>query len=264
MVNTTTRRSPVTSTPESDRRDGADDQFAPGFFFKATSAKFEVGGVLKIEGDILVTRQPNGTLDVAIGNAGVTVTVSGTDVFTIRGSATFTISPATGFRCRPSRSTASSSSASAPGRRLRPRSSARPPTSCGRPTSSTGSSPHRRRLQRPQRRRAQGTRSSTPATSSSSPQWDEVAVNPVPTLAGPNTYRYTFTGPLPNPTNAAQLSRPVPPRHLHGRRGGQHRGTGTTNFAEVEQVFLVAGAAARRRRSRRSRPRQRRGDDAAR
>ncbi len=65
---------------------------------RATITKFGVAGVLDIGGTLIVTRQPNGTLDLAIVGADVTVKVQSTTVVNLKGYAAFTISPTTGFR----------------------------------------------------------------------------------------------------------------------------------------------------------------------
>ena len=56
-----------------------------------------MAGVLSIDGTLILSRQPNGTLDITLANTLITVTVSGTNVFRLAGNASFTISPATGL-----------------------------------------------------------------------------------------------------------------------------------------------------------------------
>ena len=68
------------------------------FVFRATAIRIGVAGVLDITGNLMVTRQPNGDLDLAITGASVDVTVDDTVVVRLGGYAAFTISSATGFR----------------------------------------------------------------------------------------------------------------------------------------------------------------------
>src|SRR4029079_12667447 len=57
-----------------------------------------VAGARKIGGPLVISRQPNGTLDLAMADASLLVTVSGTNIVRLAGYAAFTIDPATGFR----------------------------------------------------------------------------------------------------------------------------------------------------------------------
>ena len=56
-----------------------------------------VAGVLDIAGTLQVTREPNGTLDLAMGNASVLVKMGSVGI-RLQGYAAFSISPTTGFR----------------------------------------------------------------------------------------------------------------------------------------------------------------------
>ena len=56
-----------------------------------------MAGVLSIDGTLILSRQPNGTLDITLANTLIAVTVSGTTVFRLAGNASFTISPTTGL-----------------------------------------------------------------------------------------------------------------------------------------------------------------------
>ena len=67
------------------------------FGFAVTNAVFEVAGVFRLQGSLGLSRQPDGTLDLTLANASVTVTIGGTDVATLRGFGSFSISPTTGF-----------------------------------------------------------------------------------------------------------------------------------------------------------------------
>ena len=67
------------------------------FGFAVTNAVFEVAGVFRLQGSLGLSRQPDGTLDLTLANASVTVTIGGTDVATLRGFGSFSISPTAGF-----------------------------------------------------------------------------------------------------------------------------------------------------------------------
>ena len=72
---------------------------SPGVFsFIGSNIVFEVPGVFSVGGTLALTRQPNGTLEIGLVGATVSVTVNGTELFELSGSATFQISPATGFK----------------------------------------------------------------------------------------------------------------------------------------------------------------------
>ncbi len=71
---------------------------APGTFAFQGTIQFKVGDLLDIGGTVVITRQPNGTLDLGLVGASVKVKVAGTEVFAISGTALFSISPLTGFR----------------------------------------------------------------------------------------------------------------------------------------------------------------------
>ena len=59
---------------------------------------FSVAGVFTVSGNLSVTRQPNGTLDVSMSGASIAVTIGGQEVVSLQGAAAFSISPLTGFR----------------------------------------------------------------------------------------------------------------------------------------------------------------------
>src|SRR5439155_273171 len=79
---------------------GGQNISANTFSFVGTGVKFSVGGVLEITGGLAITRQPNGVLDVSISNAEIGVTVDAKKIFTIKGSAAFTMGSAGGFRLK--------------------------------------------------------------------------------------------------------------------------------------------------------------------
>ncbi|HEX6130210.1 MAG TPA: VCBS repeat-containing protein, partial [Actinomycetota bacterium] len=99
-VNTATGTTPtVLADPDTTDADAGPFSIAPGTFsLTGANIHFRVGQLLDIHGTVGVTRQPNGTLDVAFQNAGVTITIDGTEVFSISGNAAFQIHPVTGFR----------------------------------------------------------------------------------------------------------------------------------------------------------------------
>ena len=68
--------------------------------FSLVVSSFYVGiaGLLDVRGTLAVTRQPNGTLDLAIAGAKALVVFNGTGVISLDGYAGFSISPLTGFR----------------------------------------------------------------------------------------------------------------------------------------------------------------------
>src|SRR5439155_1243780 len=68
------------------------------FTFGVANAHFTVADVIDIGGSVSITREPNGTLDVAVSNASVAVTVDHRQAFAIGGNATFTIGAADGFK----------------------------------------------------------------------------------------------------------------------------------------------------------------------
>ena len=74
------------------------DVAAQTFSLVVSDMHIGVAGVLDINGTLLVTRQPNGTLDLMIGNASVLVALGGTGIIKLGGFAAFSISPTTGFR----------------------------------------------------------------------------------------------------------------------------------------------------------------------
>ena len=96
MVNTTTAQQVLTN-PETT---GPTSFTIPSgtFSFIGTNVLFQVPGVFSVGGTLAATRQPNGTVEIAIAGATVSVTVNGTEIFELSGSAAFQISPTTGFK----------------------------------------------------------------------------------------------------------------------------------------------------------------------
>ena len=86
-----------TASPSTDACGGV-RQVSPGFFLQVSNLHLGVRGTLDVSGTLLVSRQPNGTLDLAIANANVMVGISGQTVVQLSGYAGFSISPLTGFR----------------------------------------------------------------------------------------------------------------------------------------------------------------------
>ena len=73
-------------------------QVSQGFTLQVNNLHLGVPGTLDVSGTLVVSRQPNGTLDLAIANANVMVGVGGQTVVQLSGYAGFSISPVTGFR----------------------------------------------------------------------------------------------------------------------------------------------------------------------
>ncbi|NMM34939.1 MAG: hypothetical protein HHJ13_13255, partial [Phycicoccus sp.] len=72
---------------------------APGFFsFTALNVVITAGDVVTLRGSLRLTRQPSGALDISLWNATALVTLGGTDIVSLAGFATFSISPQTGFQ----------------------------------------------------------------------------------------------------------------------------------------------------------------------
>src|SRR5439155_1013150 len=91
QVNTTTSEMTVGS--------GATTFTIPGgkFQFTGSNVHFRVPGLIDIGGTVDVTRSPDGTLNVNLAGASVSVTIDGTNIFTNTGSAGFQIG-SNGFR----------------------------------------------------------------------------------------------------------------------------------------------------------------------
>ncbi|MCW5952861.1 MAG: hypothetical protein KIT69_11445, partial [Propionibacteriaceae bacterium] len=68
------------------------------FSFKAVNVSIGVAGVFAIIGNLSLTRQPNGDLDLAFNPIGIVIKVEGTNIALLQGYASFTISSASGFR----------------------------------------------------------------------------------------------------------------------------------------------------------------------
>jgi len=73
---------------------------APGSFqFVGAGVRFAVDRVFEVTGTLALSRAPNGTLDIALANAGVGIFLGGEEpAITVSGNAAFQISPVTGFR----------------------------------------------------------------------------------------------------------------------------------------------------------------------
>ena len=68
------------------------------YSFVATGVTISVAGVFTIQGTLALTREPNGDLNITLAPISVLVTVSGTNVASISGFATFTISSVSGLQ----------------------------------------------------------------------------------------------------------------------------------------------------------------------
>ena len=78
---------------------GTHNVAASTFSLTASNLDLSVGNpkIFEITGSLSVTRSADGTLGLAVQNAQVSVNVNGTPVVSVGGSATFTISPVSGF-----------------------------------------------------------------------------------------------------------------------------------------------------------------------
>ncbi len=83
------------------------DQSVPGhtpvlaagtYRFTATNARFAVAGIFELTGTLGLTRSPSGDLDISLANAGLLIGIGGRDVARLTGFGAFSISPVTGFR----------------------------------------------------------------------------------------------------------------------------------------------------------------------
>ncbi|MCB1128037.1 MAG: hypothetical protein KDM81_16210, partial [Verrucomicrobiae bacterium] len=70
------------------------------FSFVGAGVEFNIANTLIIGGDLGITRRPNGALDISLNRASVTIQVAGERVFSIGGTAGFSIDPVAGFRLR--------------------------------------------------------------------------------------------------------------------------------------------------------------------
>ncbi|MEN0072261.1 MAG: hypothetical protein AAGC63_14885, partial [Propionicimonas sp.] len=68
------------------------------FSFKAINVSIGVAGVFVISGNLSLTRQPNGDLDLAFNPIGIVIRIEGTNIALLQGYASFSIAAATGFR----------------------------------------------------------------------------------------------------------------------------------------------------------------------
>ncbi len=78
---------------------GATTAILPGAFsFQATGLRIFVANVFEINGNLALTRQPGGDLDIVIAPAAILVQLGGTNIASLRGYASFTMAATTGFR----------------------------------------------------------------------------------------------------------------------------------------------------------------------
>src|SRR6202022_344494 len=70
---------------------------ASSFSLAATHVDLNAGGVFDVSGALKIARSASGTLYLALTGATVSINVNGSPVFSIGGSATFTIDPVSGF-----------------------------------------------------------------------------------------------------------------------------------------------------------------------
>jgi hypothetical protein len=68
------------------------------FSFTSQNTVFRIGDLITLGGTLALTRQADGTLDVALAPATLTVRIANADVVRLSGFGTFAISPVTGFR----------------------------------------------------------------------------------------------------------------------------------------------------------------------
>ncbi|HEX5858381.1 MAG TPA: hypothetical protein VFY91_09765, partial [Microbacterium sp.] len=72
---------------------------APGLFsFTALNVVIRAGDVVTLGGSLRLTRNPSGVLDISLYNASALIKSGTTNIATLSGFASFTISPATGFQ----------------------------------------------------------------------------------------------------------------------------------------------------------------------
>src|SRR5262249_24762737 len=71
---------------------------ASTFSLVVSNADLSVPGIFDLSGTTGITRSADGTLTLAIAGASVSLSINGTQVFSIGGSATFTIDPVNGFQ----------------------------------------------------------------------------------------------------------------------------------------------------------------------
>ncbi|MEO6789835.1 MAG: hypothetical protein ABI187_02615, partial [Ornithinibacter sp.] len=86
-----------TSTSDILMPDGTTTLTAGRYAFAASNVVISVAGVFTIQGTLGLTREPNGDLDITLAPISVLITISGRNVASLRGFATFTISSVTGF-----------------------------------------------------------------------------------------------------------------------------------------------------------------------
>ena len=76
------------------------EAIAPSTFsFVARNAEFSIGNRFSVGGTFVISRRPNGDLDVLIGGGSVSINdENGDSLFAVKGSASFSITAATGFK----------------------------------------------------------------------------------------------------------------------------------------------------------------------
>ncbi|MDB4411102.1 hypothetical protein N9182_00820, partial [bacterium] len=76
------------------------ESIAPSTFsFVARNAEFSIGNRFSVGGTFVISRRPNGDLDVLIGGGSVSINdANGDSLFAVQGSASFSITAATGFK----------------------------------------------------------------------------------------------------------------------------------------------------------------------
>ena len=76
------------------------EEISPGTFsFIARNASFSIGNRFSVGGTFVISRRPNGDLDVLIGGGSVSINdENGDSLFKVTGSASFSITEATGFK----------------------------------------------------------------------------------------------------------------------------------------------------------------------
>ena len=233
----------------------------PGTFsFIGTNVHFRVGTLLDLGGSIVISRQPNGTLDVALINAFVKIVVNGENLFEIGGTALFEINALTGFRMQSFKvsgfkilgdegiaapaPTPVDAGGTAPAPGLPPTADLASPLNGGKIVRQTFNGQGHIDVQFNDR---SGSGLKTPTIIDPEQEFDvyvngsltpaPIVINGTPTaVAGKlNTWRYTFTGSLPTDGVVTVVFRTNGFSDQSGPGG-----TGVPSISEVETFFLVA------------------------